>query len=277
MLPLGAMHVLTGGWSTTYLFVVPQADPVALDRIVSYARHDLPRSMGALGILFLLAVVIYWRWGLALKSNAFAWLLFALLAIFVSGWARARLGGNTNSLMPAYAFLCLVPSIVLTEAAQLQVLRPQLRAALAGSVYLAVLLQCALGLYNPVREIPTAAMWQSGERLITALRQSPGPVLVLEHPYYALLSGKAPSVALTALWHATARGATALPLDLRQRFADRYYALIIGDEGTYPEVNALVADGWRDTYAAAQTLDVADAPATLDGLVVQPRNVYMPK
>jgi hypothetical protein len=125
--------------------------------------------------------------------------------------------------------------------------------------------------------MPTAAMWQSGERLITALRQAPGPVLVLEHPYYALLAGKAPSVALTALWHASGRGNSALPADLRQRFAERYYALIIGDEGTYPEVSALVEEGWRDTYAAGQPLDAADAPATLDGLVVQPRFVYAPK
>ena len=55
--------------------------------------------------------------GMLLKSDAFAWLLFTLLAIFVSGWARARLGGNTNSLIPAYAFLCLLPSLVLSETA----------------------------------------------------------------------------------------------------------------------------------------------------------------
>ncbi len=322
VVPLGGLHALTGGWSTTYLLIVPQADPVALDRIVSYLRHDLPRGMGALLVLFIGAMLLAFvpvastvgREGNApspalpvggLKDTTpspalaagegwgggLGWLLFLLLAVIVSGWARARLGGNTNSLMPAYAFLCLAPCIVFAQAGQR--LKPRLwadadrppawtgKAAITAmlpiAVYLAVLLQCALAFYNPTREMPTAAMWQGGERLIAMLRQADGPVLVLEHPYYALMAGKAPSVALTALWHAMGRNATALPSDLRARFEQRYYVLIISDEGTYPEVEALVESGWRNSYTAAQPIHATDSAATLDGLVVQPRDTFIPK
>ena len=276
-LPLGAMHGLTGGWSTTYLVVVPQADPVSLDRVASYIRHDLARSLGPLCAILALAAVARRQRRLPFGAGGGAWLLFTLLAIFISGWARARLGGNANSLMPAYAFLCLAPAIALGDTEAWQTLRPALKSALTAGVYLIVVLQCALGLYSPASEMPTLAMQQSGERLIAALRQAPGPVLVVEHPYYALLAGKAPGVALTALWHAGGRGSTLLPADLRQRFRDRYYSMIVGDEGTYLEVEALMAEAWRDTYAPAQALGALDAPPTLDGLVVQPRYLFMPK
>ena len=50
---------------------------------------------------------------------------------------------------------------------------------------LAVLWQLALGIYNPLSDVPRNGMRETGQRLIERIRQTPGPVLVFEHPFYA--------------------------------------------------------------------------------------------
>src|SRR5262249_31143888 len=51
LLPLGWMDRVTGGWSTTYLFVIPQSDPIEFSRIGTYLRSDLARHLGPLVLL----------------------------------------------------------------------------------------------------------------------------------------------------------------------------------------------------------------------------------
>ena len=113
---------------------------------------------------------------------------------------RARLGGNINTLMPAYTFLCLAPVIILSKLGASSQINTTSRAVTQSLVYLLVIAQCVLCRYNPLTRIPDVAMQQSGQRLIERIRQMPGPVLVLEHPYYALLAHKSPGASLTGMF-----------------------------------------------------------------------------
>ncbi|MBI1802400.1 MAG: glycosyltransferase family 39 protein [Chloroflexi bacterium] len=272
-IPLIVMDSLTGGWSTRYLLEVPGSDPLAIGRVISYVRHDLLQSLGPLCAITLASIVLG-RGGPPLEHPiARAWPWFALVALAASGWMRARLGGNLNSLIPAYTFLCLMPAILLDSLAAA---RPALGVTGRRLVYLAVIGQCVIGVYNPASEIPGAAMQESGWRLIQRIAQMPGPVLVAEHPYYALLAGKAPGVSLTALWHARGRGASPLPDDLAQRIRQQSYAAIITDEGTYPEVEADLDALIAASYPVRAPLGAQDAPPTLSGVIVQPAWVYTP-
>ncbi|MEP7198946.1 MAG: glycosyltransferase family 39 protein [Chloroflexota bacterium] len=276
LLPLGVMDRATGGWSTTYLFAVPANDPIVASRITDFVRSDLLRHLGPLCVLWLATLIVSWRMPAHTNPLTRAWLWFALLALLDSGWMRARLGGNANSLMPAYTFLCLLPVLALREL-PLTFADRALGRIVCGGVYLAVLAQCALGVYNPLADVPSTAMQQSGQRLIQRIAQMPGPVLVLEHPYYALLAGKPPGVSLTALWHARGRGAEPLPADLIQRIHDQYYAAIIGDDGEYAEVEAEVDALIAATYTNTMRLNDGDAPPTLSGVIVRPAVVFTRK
>jgi hypothetical protein len=141
---------------------------------------------------------------------------------------------------------------------------------------LAILWQLVLGIYNPLSEVPRNGIRESGQRLVERIRQTPGPVLVLEHPYYALLAGKEPGVALTALWHARLHGAAALPPDLVERIRNRFYALVITDDGEYPEVTADSDALLRASYRLEQAQSASEGPPTLSGVIVQPRFFYYP-
>ena len=295
IVPMAVLDRLSGGWSTFYLLVVPQGDPVELARIIDYARHDLLQSLGPLCALLVVLLALRTR-GLPPRSELTrAWPLFALLAVLTSGWMRARTGGNLNSLLPAYAFLSLVPALLYLELAAETNGSESSRAeqavtlsrtnvgtsgvpALAASLLcLAVLWQLAAGIYNPLSEIPRGGMRESGQRLVERIREAGGPVLVLEHPLYALLAGKTPGVSLTALWHARLHGRLSLPPDLVDRVRNRYYALVVTDDGEYPEVS-VATDTLLNASYALQTLQPADdGPPTLSGLVVRPHYFYLPE
>jgi hypothetical protein len=274
IVPLGALEFLTSGWSTFYLLQVPQGDPLAISRLVSYFRHDLLQNLGPLCALSAALVVLRIRSLTPRSALSRDWPLFALFALLASGWMRARLGGNLNSLLPAYAFLCLIPVLLYADLDQAEGSMNSEHARIL--LCLAVLWQFAVAIYNPLPEIPSGAMRESGQTLIERLRQTPGPVLVLEHPYYAQLGGKEPGVSLTALWHARFQGATPLPADLSSRIRSRYYALVITDEGEYPEVAAAIDSLLSATYRQEPQLNLNEAPPTLTGVIVRPRYAYVP-
>ena len=300
VVPLAVLDRLTASWSTFYLIVVPQGDPIAFARIIDYARHDLLQDLGPLCAILTALIVLRLR-GLPAQSRLSRdWPLFALLAMLTSGWMRARLGGNLNSLLPVYAFLSLVPVLLYADlmrtedplqarhsdtettpkartiAAPARTIRSNPFSAARALLYLAILWQLALGIYNPLSGVPRNGMRETGQQLIERIRQTPGPVLVLEHPFYALLAGKESGVALTALWHARLHGAAPLPPDLAERIRNHYYALVITDEGEYPEVTAASDALLNANYRLEQPQSATDGPPTLNGVIVQPHLNYYP-
>jgi hypothetical protein len=275
VIPLILMDRTTNGVSTYYFFNIPAYEPVLAGRLVNFVRVDLLQSFGPMCFCAVALAYVILRG----RSNPFsrAWLFFTLLALIDSGLQRGRAGGYLNTLMPAYTFLCLMPTLLWHELSAAPVANRMLRSSLRDGVYLVILWQCVIGTYNPLSEIPTAAMQQSGDRLIQRIAQAQGPVLVLEHPSYALMAGKAPGVALTMLWHARKQGLTPLPADLTQRIQGKYYSAIFADDGEYPEVEAEVKTLVGETYTLGTLLTERDAPPTLTGLVVRPAQEYVAK
>jgi hypothetical protein len=242
--------------------------------------------MAALTLMAIVAAVLEARqagWRLWLRQP---WLLGIALGIVISGLGRVRVGGNLNNRMPAYALLCLAPALWARLGSGLPPLRlgritwPALERVWnrwpQWGLAAAVLVQFGLGVYNPARYIPTAAMRQSGDRLIQRIAAIPGPVLVMMHPFYAQLAGKAPSTQIATLWYVRERGALPLPLDFVGRFQSHYYAAIISDQGpfeTEPDLQGLL----NSYYVQAAALGPNDAPPTMTGVVVRPQLVYAPR
>jgi len=201
------------------------------------------------------------------------WLIWIGIAIFISGMSRASVGGNLNDRMPAYTLLCLAPAILLREWSAWPGLLPRWR---VGLISLLVLVQFALGTYNPLHHIPTPTMRQSGDRLIEKIATYQGEVLVLMHPYYAWLAGKAPSAQMAAMWHARGRGKLPLPPDFITRIKQHYYTTIISDNSlfeTEPGFQQLLTT----YYKLSETLKPREAPSTTTGMIVQPTMVYTPR
>jgi hypothetical protein len=100
--PLVALHVVSDGWSTFYLWTMPgqhPLDPALLGEIVTGQWPLLPAV-----VLAAIGARAQWRRGRA------AWpLLFALGgAIAMAVAARIRVGGSDNVLMPAHVAIALL-------------------------------------------------------------------------------------------------------------------------------------------------------------------------
>jgi hypothetical protein len=278
--PIFALNDATQGWFFYHVFKIGSADPIELGRGVNYVLFDVLGVMLALSLMALLAAIFELRReGLSLW-RAQPWLLCVIMALAISGLGRVRVGGNLNNRMPAYALLCLAPallarSVVGQPQPWATPVSPAARWApwvLAG----AIVVQFGLGVYNPLRYIPTAAMRQAGDNLVARIAAVPGPVLVMMHPYYALLAGKEPSTQIATLWYVRDRGALPVPADFEQRIETHYYAAIITDQSDF-EVEPAMHGLLTSYYVQAAALDPSQAPATLVGVVVRPQLLYQPR
>ncbi|MEK7786836.1 MAG: hypothetical protein AAB658_15620, partial [Chloroflexota bacterium] len=142
-----------------------------------------------------------------------------------------------------------------------------------GVVAIAVIIQFALGVYNPLRYIPTAEMRQSGDRLVARIAATDGEVLVMMHPYYALLAEKKPSAQIAVLWYAYERGAVSLPEDFAERIRGHYYAVIISDETLF-ETDPAIRQLLDTYYVQTETLAASESPPTLTGMFARPTVIY---
>jgi hypothetical protein len=102
---------------------------------------------------------------------------------------------------------------------------------------LTLVAQVAMLAYSPGAQVPTAADRVAGAQLIARLRSSPGPVIVLRHPWYATLAGKGTSAAQEEAIHEVLRsdaprGARALRASLAGALdADRVQTVVLDYAG----------------------------------------------
>jgi 4-amino-4-deoxy-L-arabinose transferase-like glycosyltransferase len=280
LVPIFVLNTATQGWFFYHVFTIGSADPIEFGRGVSYVLFDLFGVMLALSLMALLATIFELRRGGLNFWRAQPWLVCILMAVAISGLGRVRVGGNLNNRMPAYALLCLAPAL-LARAVRGQ---PEPRATPTSAVARwwawvlagAIVVQFGLGVYNPLRYIPTREMRQAGDNLVARIAAVPGPVLVMMHPYYALLAGKAPSTQIATLWYVRDRGALPVPADFARRIETHYYAAIITDQSDF-EVEPALHGLLTSYYVQAAALDPNQAPATLVGVVVRPQLLYQPR
>ena len=277
VVPFWLLNAATAGWFWFHTVTIAGSDPVEWERILNYVLYELFGVMAGVSLLALITAAFFSQ----KERNPFGWLrtqpwLLALgMAVFVSGIGRASVGGNLNNLMSAYALLCLAPALArhASAGARLRFLSPRnIELVLVG----AVLLQFVLGVYNPLRYMPTLAMQTAGDRLVARIAAEPGSVLVMMHPYYALRAGKQPSAQILTLWYTYALGGLPLPADFVTRFRAKQYSAIISDESmfeTEPAIRALL----DANYQLTETLTPADAPPTMTGVVTRPISIYRPK
>jgi hypothetical protein len=274
--PWIGLNILSDGWFSYYTVVLAAAaNRTEIGRLFDFVRFELLGLMAGLTLMALVAGLLSirragsLRW--ALRDQP--WLIWVAIAIAASALGRASVGGNLNTLMPAYTMLCLAPAVVFREWNARPDLLPRWR---TGLLTLGILAQFALGVYNPLRYIPSPAMRQSGDRLIAKIRAIDGEVLVMMHPYYAWLAGKAPSAHAGRLWYVHQLGRRPLPPDFVVRVQSHYYAAIISDNSLF-ETESDLQQLLGAYYGPAEILQPDQAPATLTGIVIRPEVLYAPK
>lgn len=271
--PYGLLNWLTEGWLYFHTFGIATSEKILVERILHYLFSEIFGVMGMLSTVMTGALVLaVRRTSLFGFLQAQPWFYGVAAGILVSGLGRAPEGGNLNNLMLVYALLCLAPSLLAREIWRERSSAPRwAEAALTG----AIVLQLALGAYNPLRYIPTPTMRAQGSELIAHLRAEPGPVLVLMHPYYAVLAGKEPATQIIHLWYFYQFRGLELPEDLASRIRNRYYAAIYSDESLF-ETEPAFAKFFRAYYPNTEPVPESAAPLTLSGWPTQPTLILRP-
>jgi hypothetical protein len=276
VLPVLYLNQVSGGWFSMYVFKIAYLSPIDVHRVVATLKDDLLGSMVGLTIPFIIAEVsLIWRErGKSLLIEP--WTLFIGAALFISIAGRASVGGNRNNLMPAYTFLCIAPALAARET---RLWRDNWQIPVRSGLLIIIIVQFVLTSLMPkypFEFIPTSSMKSAGDRLIQHIASIQGPVLVLMHPYYALLAGKEPAVHIQMLWHARQRGEEPLPNDFVNRIQNHYYSAILSDESSFekqPDLRELITT----YYIQTETLSPNQAPPTMTGVVVRPKAIYLPK
>ncbi len=276
VLPVLYLDQVSGGWFSTYVFKIAYLSPIDFHRVAATLKDDLFGSMIGLTILFVTAGIslIWHERGKSMLLEPWNWFIGAALFISIAG--RASVGGNRNNLMPAYTFLCIAPALAARET---RLWQDSWQVPARSGLFVLILVQFILTSLIPKYPfgfIPTSSMKSAGDRLIQHIASVEGPILVLMHPYYALLAGKQPSVDIQMLWHARLRGEEPLPEDFVTRIRRHYYFEIISDESffeTQPDLDKLIST----YYTRTETLTTSQAPPTITGVVVRQKVIYLPK
>lgn len=272
VIPFGALvgvtililNAMTDGWFWYHTFTIAGGDPVESGRVINYVFVDVLWGMGGLSLML---IVSLFRRDVARNVS---WLVAIVAAFIVSGVGRSSVGGNVNNLMLVYAFLCLSPMVVFVGAH----CRAPLRDGFIASL---IILQFVLGAYNPLRYIPTPTMRESGDRLVKRIAETKGEVLVMMHPYYAMLAGKQPSAQIATLWYGRAGGTTPLPDDFVKRIQNHHYSMIISDESFFEIEDAELQSLLSANYVKTMMIDESESPPAPVGMLVQPKVIYIPK
>jgi hypothetical protein len=269
----GLLNWLTEGWLYFHTFGIATGEKILVERVMHYIFADVLGVMSSLSALMFATIYLTFR--RTAQFNIFRvqpWWYGVAGGILVSGLGRAPEGGNLNNLMLVYAFLCLIPGLLAREIWRERQRAPRwAEAALTG----AILAQLALGAYNPFRYIPTPAMRAQGEALIAHLHTEPGPVLVLMHPYYAVLAGKEPATQIIHLWYFYTFQGLELPEDLASRIRNQYYVAIYSDESLF-ETEPAFAEFFRAYYPKVEPVPESAAPTTLSGWPTRPTLILRP-
>ncbi|HLI57266.1 MAG TPA: glycosyltransferase family 39 protein, partial [Actinomycetota bacterium] len=178
-----ALDATTSGWFATITGGVLLGHGVDPTWWLGFWRLDLFPTVLPGAALVALAVILCAR-GRRASSGRLGLYLCAgagmVLAAYVS---RLHSASSENVLIPVAAALALLGGLAFAGLAGR-------RAGLRMLVAALCLAQFGLLAYNPAAQLPPAAQTATAKRLAAVLRQLPGEVLIVSHPWETTLAGK---------------------------------------------------------------------------------------
>ena len=194
------LNISSHGWYGYYAFqeLLHQGEISSVWK--TFFTKDLWHTPWAIGLgLIAGAVCVVYR-----QVGSIDWLYWgsAIVGLLLSSLvARLHSGGGQDVLIPAYAATALLGAFGYDT-----LLRVAKRAGADGSgrdwrsaipAATGLLLALVVGLqiyalhYSPSRYIPSLSDKVAGDHFIALVRRTPGPVIVIDHPFYDTLAGKA--------------------------------------------------------------------------------------
>lgn len=199
-----ALDASSGGWYGYYVFSELRGQGVVGQEWSSFWRLDIWHTSHLLLLAAGLGMVLVSTgWVGRTSRHGAAYYAAAAVGLLVAAWAgRLHDGGYDNVLMPAFAALGLLGGLAWgwglsffsapTPAGRGRAgwLRRTAAWTLPAAVAWSLWAQLPSFSYRAASQVPTTADARAGAALLSALRRLPGPVIVLDHPWYATEVGQ---------------------------------------------------------------------------------------
>jgi hypothetical protein len=231
-----ALHVVSEGWSSYYLFELPGQHHARWGKVGRFWAVEvfarLPVAVAAAIAFFALDR------GASRSERRWFYGCLAIGTLGASMASRVHSGGYLNVLMPGYAGLAILFGLGMAALGRDAVV--QRRPWLPPAVFALCVLQLAGLRYEVRAQIPSERDRRAGEQLVETIRGFEGEVLVPLHGYLPALAGKPRS----GQWMAIAdvlRGdddelEEALEVEIRDAIlTQRFDAIIIDRDDWYPK------------------------------------------
>jgi hypothetical protein len=180
-----AFEIRSHGWFWYYLVELPATHGIRGRELLvdGYWREEIFRP---LPVAATCAVLLFAGFPLTLaRVSRMRQGIFVALFVLGAYAARLHMGSSLNDLMPAHAALSVAFGLTL------QGLSPGSALASISSAALACV-QFALIGADLRGAVPDGADYAAGARVVKAIHDLPGDVLVVDHPHLAWLAGKKP-------------------------------------------------------------------------------------
>ena len=269
------MNNLTEGWYQYYTFTLPSQHGFAPTVFYSFWLKDILLYVPLLALL-----------ALAYVSNKNAnnrYFYAALLSgVLLGSWyAKLKLGGFVNNLIPSYAVLSIVAALAAYSMLQHLEFPRLLRGGFSSTlIYSLILLQFIWFAYNPYSYIPSQEDWGAGNRIVAFVENLKGDVLIPSHPYIASMAGKTAYAHFGPLYDvligADSKTSQDLKAEVISEISSKKFEYIIIDSD--PDVEWFPEE-LEKSYMLKETIPYKDRSTFRPKVSVQgrPELVYMPK
>lgn len=183
-------NMLSDGWFNFYVFKLPLGHPIMKTKLIRFWTDDL---LGNLPFpIFLLS--LYFICNFAIKiifSDIWA---LAFLASLAAGYSsRIHAGGYDNVLIIAFVFTIsffgiLISRLLKNDKAFVEIF-PGRKLRLANVIYLSIILQFGLLLYNPLKQIPSANQFKNYQIFMDKI-ESYDRVFIPYHGFFSTIANK---------------------------------------------------------------------------------------
>jgi hypothetical protein len=166
------LNIHSNGWFWFYCFELPAQHDI---QVLHYWRFLLVDLLYKLPVACLLLASLTFGSMFKLAATNRHFLLWIVSGLILAAWlSRLHAGGSENVLLPAYIGL-IICSVVAADSFK----SPRLRCV----AWVGLLIQTLPLLYSPSSQIPTQSDVTAGYALVSQIRNSSGPVMILSHPY----------------------------------------------------------------------------------------------
>lgn len=263
------MQLATGGLFLTWLLEVPARHGMVAERIVPKLKLVTAPELKVTGTgaaaecllalpLTTLAALVLPRW-----MRRGYWIAVSAVALLTVTLMRGHTGGYLNVLVPMFWVQALWPVLAAQAFEARRWATPLFTALVAAQLWEG---RAELDRYAPTEEDRRAAA-----RFVDELRGLPEPLLIPHAPYAAVLAGKAPQLALIALWDINHEGSPfrgGVNAVERAMKAGRWAAVVVPDDS--------LGYGLKQGYERERALK-NPSPRTRTGWPVRLRQVWAPR